>query len=131
MSILGRKVSVKATVAVAVLIVCAALLSAASRTPAREITLVARGMAFYLESEPSTPNPTIEVRAGEHVRIVLRNEDRGIRYDSAVPAIEVGMRAIDWNRRGEITFDVPASSGTYQCVCRPHLLMMRGTIQVD
>ena len=93
--------------------------------------LVTRGMAFYLEGDPTTRNPTIRVKGGEHVRIVLRNDDRGMAHDFAVPAIEVGMDTIDWNERGEIAFDVPVTPGTYEYVCRPHLLMMRGTIQVD
>ena len=131
MSILGRSVSVTAIVAVIALMVFAALLPAASRTPAREITLVARGMALYLEGDPSAPNPTIKVKAGERVRIVLRNEDRGMTHDFAVPSIEVGLNAIKWNERGEIAFDVPATPGRYEYVCRPHLLMMRGTIQVE
>ena len=48
-----------------------------SSTPAREITLVARDMAFYLESDPDDAEPDDRVKAGERVRIVLRNEDAG------------------------------------------------------
>jgi len=131
MSIMGKKVSVKAVVAVAALMVFAALLPVASRTPAREITLVAKGMAFYLEGDLAAPNPTIRVKRGEHVRVVLRNEDRGMKHDFAVPTINVGMKTIDWTERDEVTFDIPATPGTYEYVCRPHLLMMRGTIQVE
>lgn len=130
MSILGRRVSAKAVVALAALLVVAMLLPAASRTPDREITLVTRGMTFYLESDPGTPNPTIAVKAGEHVRIVLRNDDRGMTHDFAVPAIDVAMDGIAWNERGDVTFDVPASPGTYEYVCRPHLPMMRGVVRV-
>ena len=132
MSVMGRRVSLKAAViAVAVLLVFAALLPAASRTWSREITLVAKGMTFYLEGHPDAPNPTIRVKAGELVRVVLRNEDRGMKHDVAVPAINVAMKVVDWSERGEVTFDVPAIPGTYEYVCRPHLLMMRGTIQVE
>lgn len=132
MSIMGRRVSLTtAVIAGAVLLLFAALLPAAGRTPSREITLVAKGMTFYLEGRPDEPNPTIHVKAGEHVRVVLRNDDRGMKHYFAVPAIDAEMKVVNWNERGEIAFDVPASPGTYEYICRPHSLMMRGTIQVD
>lgn len=130
MSIWGRKVSVKAVAAMAALMVVAALLPVMTSTVDREITLVARGMTFYLDGDPATPNPTITLRAGETVRVVLRNEDRGMRHDFAIPAVDVGLTAIGWKQSGELTFDVPTAPGAYEYVCRPHLLMMRGTIRV-
>jgi len=130
MSILGRKVSTKAIAAMAVFMLLAVLLPALSSTPTREVTLVAKGMAFYLESDPSTPNPTLEVRAGERLRVVLRNQDRGLTHDFAVPAVAAAMAGIDWNESGEVVLDVPDTPGTYEYMCRPHALMMRGTIRV-
>ena len=130
MSILGRKVSTKAIAAMAVLMLLAVLLPALSSTPAREVTLVARGMAFYLENDPNTPNPTLEVKAGERLRVVLRNQDRGLTHDFAVPAVAAAMNAIGWNESGEVVLDVPDTPGTYEYMCRPHALMMRGTIRV-
>lgn len=65
MSILGRKVP--GVVVAVVVMLAAAGVSATVWRPAREareIRLVARGMAFYLESDPSTPNPTLVVKAG-------------------------------------------------------------------
>ena len=131
MSILGRTVSMKAVAAIAGLMLLAALLPVRSSTPTREVTLVARGMAFYLDGDPSTPNPTLEVRAGERVRIVLRNQDRGMTHDFAVPALAAAMNAIRWNESGDVTFDVPEMPGTYQYECRPHRPMMRGVLRVD
>ena len=119
-----------AIVAIAGLMLLAALLPARSGTPTREITLVVSGMAFYLEGDPSTPNPTLEVKAGERVRIVLRNEDRGLTHDFAVPVVAAAMNAIDWNQSGEVTLDVPDTPGTYEYMCRPHRLMMRGILRV-
>ena len=130
MSIWGRKVPTKVIAAIAGLMLLAALLPAWSSTPTREVTLVARGMAFYLDGDPSTPNPTLEVRAGERVRIVLRNQDRGMTHDFAVPAVAAAMSAIGWDESGEVVLDVPDTPGTYEYVCRPHALMMRGTIRV-
>ena len=39
------------------------------------------------------------------------------------------MNAIDWDESAEVTFDVPDTPGTYEYVCRPHHLMMRGIIR--
>ena len=134
MSILGHHVSRTALLRIAATVVgvllLAVLLPALTRTPAREITLVTRGMAFYIDGDRSTPNPTIEVTAGERVRIVVLNQDRGMTHDFAVPAIAAAMNAIRWNQSGDVTFNVPDTRGTYQYECRPHRLMMRGTIRV-
>lgn len=130
MSILGRHVSMTSVAALAALMVLAALLPAVSSTPAREITLVARGMAFYVEGAPTEPNPTLELTAGERVRVTLRNDDRGMTHDFAVPVAGAGLEPIEWNERGVVVFDVPATPGTYEYVCRPHLLMMKGVIKV-
>ena len=130
MSILGRRVSAKLVAAIAGLMLLVALLPAWSEAPPREVTLVARGMAFYLAGDPSRPNPTLDVKAGERVRIVLRNEDRGMTHDFAVPVVAAAMNVIAWDESGEVTFDVPDTPGTYEYVCRPHSLMMRGTIRV-
>ncbi len=129
MSIWGRKISVKVVVAVAALMVMAALLPVMTSSVDREVTLVARGMTFYVEGEPA-PNPTIIVKAGETVRVVLRNEDRGMTHDFAVPALDASMDLIDWNESDTVTFDVPSEPGTYEYICNPHRLMMRGTIKV-
>ena len=130
MSILGHTVPMKAVAAIAGLMLLAALLPALSSTPTREVVLVAKGMAFYLEGDPNRPNPTLEMKAGERVRIVLANQDRGMTHDFAVPAVAAAMNAIDWNQSGEVTLDVPDTPGTYEYVCRPHALMMRGIIRV-
>jgi plastocyanin len=61
---------------------------------------------------------------------VLRNEERGMAHDFAVPALDAVTRLLDWNESDTVTFDVPRTPGTYEYVCRPHLLMMRGTLLV-
>lgn len=129
MRIWGRKVSVKMVAAAAALMVIMALLPVMTSSVDREVTLVARGMAFYVEGDP-TPNPTITVKAGETVRIVLRNEDRGMTHDFAVPPLGAVTQLINWNESGTVTFEVPSEPGTYEYVCSPHRLMMRGTIRV-
>jgi plastocyanin len=132
MSIWGRRVSGKAVAAVAVLfVVVAGLLPVLTKARAREVTLVVRDMAFYLEEEGKTPNPIIVAKPGETIRVVLVNRDRGVTHDFAVPAVEASTDLIDWNEQDEVTFDVPDEPGTYEYVCRPHLLMMmRGKLIV-
>ena len=131
MSILGHKVSTKVVATAAGLMLLAALLPALTRTPAREVHLVMKGMAFYLETDLETPNPNIQVKAGERVRVVVRNEDRGLTHDFAVPVAGALTNEITWNQSGEVVFDVPEVPGTYEYVCQPHRLMMRGTIRVN
>jgi plastocyanin len=130
MSILGRQISTKWVAVFAVVMIVGALLPVMTRTPAREITLVAREMAFYLEGDYAHPNPDIEVKAGEHVRVVVRNEERGMTHDFALPAVSASVDLLEWNERDEVTFDAPTTPGTYEYVCRPHMLMMKGILKV-
>jgi plastocyanin len=114
----------------AAVVVLGGLLSASATTPDREIRLIVRDMAFYLPGDAGGPNPVIEVRAGEKVRVVLVNQDRGMRHDFAVPAASAETALLRWNESGEVVFDAPAVPGTYAYVCLPHQLMMRGIIRV-
>jgi plastocyanin len=130
MSILGHRVSARAIGVLVALMLVAALLPAVSSTPTRDVTLVVKGMAFYLESDLNTANPTIDVKAGERVRVVVKNQDRGLTHDFAVPAVGAVMKEITWNQRGRLVFTVPTQPGTYEYVCQPHRLMMKGMIRV-
>jgi len=130
MSIWGVRVSMKLVAVAVIAVIAGALVPVAMKSPSREVTLVVRDMAFYLEGDPNTPNPTIEVKAGEHVRIVLRNEDRGFTHDFSVPRLNTALDAVDWNESDDVVIDVPDTPGTYEYVCRPHALMMRGTLRV-
>lgn len=130
MSILGKRIPIRAIAAMAVLMILAVLSPALSKTPPREITLVAKDMAFYLESDLKTPNPTLDIKAGERVRITLKNQDRGITHDFAVPAIRKAVGQIGWNQSDEVVFTAPKRPGAYPYECQPHRLMMRGTIRV-
>ena len=53
MSILGRPVSWKAVAALSAVLIVAALLPTTTSPYAREIHLVAKDMAFYLEGDPA------------------------------------------------------------------------------
>jgi plastocyanin len=130
MSILGRRIPRWGITLMAVAMLCVGLVPALSNTPSREITLVAKNMAFYLETDPKTPNPTLEVKAGERVRIVLKNQDRGMTHDLAVPVVKESLDLLDWNESDAMTFTAPSKPGTHAYECQPHRLMMRGTLRV-
>ena len=133
MSILGRRISNKtvAVIVLAMVVGAGGLIPLLSKTPSREITLVARGMAFYLQDDPMTPNPTLVLQAGTTVRVVLHNLERGMTHDLAMPAFRgASIEGLDWNESGELTLRVPDRPGTYEYVCRPHSLMMHGTVRV-
>ena len=97
----------------------------------REIRLVVRDMTFYLDGQ-TVPNPDLRVRAGEHIRLVLRNEDPGMQPDFAVRPWQVVTPALE--KKGEeaaVTFRVPDLRGTQIYSCTPHAEMMRGTITIE
>ncbi len=131
MSILGKRVSIKWVTALAAAMVClAGLLPVWTKGRTREVVLVASDMAFRLESDPSTPNPVITVSAGESVRVVLKNRDRGMTHDFAVPSLGAEMDALKSDEEDALTFDAPSTPGVYEYLCRPHKLMMKGTLRV-
>ena len=104
-------------------------LSARDSAP-REIRIVVRDMNFYVEGH-ADPNPTLRLHAGETVRLVLRNEDGGMKHDFAIPAWRAATRRIESGEEASVTFRAPgrASSQTYKCT--PHGAIMRGTILVE
>ena len=130
MSIWGRRISTKpVAIVTAVFVVAMGVAHALMGANAREVTLVVKDMAFYIEGD-TTANPVIEARAGETLRVVVKNQDRGMTHDFAVPSIDAATDEMKWNERDEITFEVPSQPGAYDYVCRPHLLMMKGTLNV-
>lgn len=97
----------------------------------RDIRIVVKDMAFYANGG-ALPNPTLTFKAGEEIRLVLRNEDGGMTHDFSVKAWQVGTKTL--SAKGEedvIVFRVPDSRGTIAYQCTPHSEMMRGTIQVE
>ena len=120
------------TIAAAVALVAAAVVtSAGAREQVREIHLVARGMAFYLDADPTTANPTITLQGGERVRLVLRNETPGIDHDLAITSFGVGLTPVAVGHVAAFDFEVPDRPGRHEYVCRPHAVMMKGTVVVQ
>jgi plastocyanin len=113
-------------------VVAAALLPimGLSREHDREVRLVAVGRTFYLEGAP-TPNPTLKLRAGERIRLVLRNEDEGMRHDLRIREWNIAVPPIHGKGERALTFRVPDVRGTTSYACTPHAASMLGTIAVE
>jgi len=123
----------KRSLALLLLIAGVAILAGAMSSSAgatREVTLVARGMAFYLEDD-TTPNPTIRARPGETIRLVLSNETPGVLHDLALAQLGVSIAPVKAGSIGSISLRLPSGPGAYDYVCRPHAQMMRGRLLVD
>lgn len=107
------------------------MLASSGADPVHEIRLVVRDMNFYVEGE-SQPNPTLSVKAGAQVRLVLKNEDPGMRHDFVVATWEVGTKILeDRGQQDTIEFRAPSGPGEHVYHCTPHAQLMRGTIRVQ
>lgn len=99
--------------------------------PSREVVLVVRDMSFYADGQLDTPNPVLQLRAGERVRLVLRNEESGMRHNFAVPALDVATRELNGEGSTHVDFVVPRKTGRHEYICTPHAVMMRGVIEIN
>lgn len=87
-------------------------------------------MAFVQQDAPNQPNPPLRLRAGERVRLVLRNEAPGLLHDIAIPALDVALDEISAGESRDVIFTVPAAHGQHEYLCRPHAAMMKGVVEV-
>ena len=104
-------------------------LIANTRMAVREITLVARDMAFYLEGG-TVPNPTIRLDAGEEVRFILRNLDPGVVHNLAIEGWALETTPLDADASATLRVRAPDQPGRQTYLCLPHREMMRGVIEV-
>ena len=131
-----RAGGIRGAIAVVVVIAVAMLsllvlfpFAVATRTPVREITLVARDMTFYVEGE-TTPNPTIWLTPGEEVQFSLHNADPGIAHNLAIMGWQLETARLETG--ASVTFRVraPEDPTRQRYVCTPHRQMMGGLIVV-
>jgi heme/copper-type cytochrome/quinol oxidase subunit 2 len=99
------------------------------RPAPREVVLVAKDMRFFL-SGGSAPNPTLTFRAGEVVRLVLRNEDAGVTHDFAVRGLRIAVPAVAGRGEAVIDVRVPERTGRHVYACTPHARMMFGHVEI-
>jgi Flp pilus assembly protein CpaB len=97
----------------------------------RELRIVAKDMTFYVDGE-QTANPTLRFKAGEHIRLVLRNEDAGMTHDFVIKEWDVATETLtDKGAEDTIVFRVPEQRASTAYQCSPHSEMMRGSVRVD
>ena len=102
-----------------------------TREDVREVALVVRNMTYYLDGV-ETPNPPLRFKAGERVRLTLRNEDRGMTHDFNIRSWGVATEVLDGAGQDTVTFRVPAQpGGPVEYTCTPHTAMMTGSIVVE
>lgn len=120
-----------AAVVLGIAVAAAALsVGATSRPPRREVALIARGMAFYLPGDP-TPNPRLAGTRGEHLVIVLRNDDVGMAHDLAVEALEAATPELSGDgATARLRLRLPDAPGELPYVCTLHSRLMRGILEV-
>jgi plastocyanin len=87
-------------------------------------------MTFVSDERPDEANPVLVLRAGERVRLVIRNEAPGLLHDIAIPAWGVQIDPIHYGETAEIVVTVPATPGRTRYVCRPHAELMNGLVEV-
>ena len=104
-------------------------LAASTRTAVRDITLVARDMAFYLDGG-SEPNPTIQVRTGETVQLTVLNRDPGLKHNLTIEALGLDMPLLETAASRRVRLRAPSRPGRLPYGCAPHSEMMRGVIEV-
>ncbi len=91
--------------------------------PLRQIVLEARGVAF------NETNPTLGLRPGETVRIVVRNNDPGVLHSITIPGIHDRLVHVPAGQEVAFTVRVP-DSGSFEYVCPQHAPEMKGGIVV-
>ncbi len=92
--------------------------------PVRTIVLTAKGMKF------NATNPTIDLEPGEWIRIVMRNEDPGMKHDLAIPQLGLRSAVTEAGESTVLSFRVP-ESGLLTYLCSFHPISMKGTFYVD
>jgi plastocyanin len=97
----------------------------------RQVVLVARGMAFVAPGGEGGPNPTLRLRAGEYVRLVLQNQDPGMRHDVVAPGLGLKTAAVGHGETQRRLFRVPRAAGSYDYFCSFHDRLMRGRMVVE
>jgi plastocyanin len=116
--------------AAAVVVGLLPMIASAPADPVREVRIVTRDMTFYVEGSDE-PNPTLTFRAGEQVRILLKNEDDGMDHDFSVPGWQTKTKLLTGRGDATLLIKVPTTKGTESYTCTPHAEIMRGIIRIE
>lgn len=74
-------------------------------------------------------NPTLRVRTGQTVEIILRSLDPGMKHDLVVPDLNLKIDAVAYGETATLRFTAPPP-GTYSYFCSMHPKIMRGELIV-
>ncbi len=97
----------------------------------REIVLIARDMAFTAPGEAAGPNPTLRLRAGERIRLVLENRDPGMKHDVVAPGLGIRTATVEFAATGRRLITVPRTPGAFDYFCTYHDKLMRGRMVIE
>ena len=126
MSMRQRKVLLRSSfllpIAALMLIAARGVMGNAQHDRYRTLVVTAKDM-MYDQSE-------IRVAPGEWVRLVLRNEDPGMKHDLVIEGLGLATTLIKTGERTELVFQVPAQ-GSFTFLCSMHPVTMRGVLIID
>ncbi len=74
-------------------------------------------------------NPTLRVRSGQTVEIVLRSQDRGMKHDLVIADLDKRTEPVAFGESATLRFTAP-EPGTYAYFCSMHPKIMRGQLIV-
>jgi plastocyanin len=113
--------------AAAALVSASAVLTMSDR---RDVRLTVRGMAYY-GTDSSSPNPTLRLRRGEKIHLVLTNDDEGYQHNLVAPVLGIRTGLVNQGQTTDLQVTVPDLPGSYPYTCGPHAEMMRGVIVIE
>jgi plastocyanin len=103
----------------------------ASETPDRVIVLTASRYAFHMGDGGDAANPPLRLRAGERVRVVVRNAEEGdVEHNFKIPGLGVHCtKGLAPGEQEAIEFTVPKDGiYTYTCCSHPG---MGGRVEIE
>jgi hypothetical protein len=94
------------------------------KAPLREIVLVANAVEFYLEGQPEQTNPTLRLKAGQPIKLVIRNEEPG-KVLHCFNTGDLGVKTTGSLAGGEseALLFTPKKKGTFVYACLLHATM--------
>ena len=101
------------------------------KLPVREIVLVTDDLSFFIAGQTKEPNPTIHLKRGQTVKLVIRNDEPG-KVLHCFTTGDLGVKTTGSLATGEsetLTF-TPKKKGTYVYACLLHG-SMAGKLVVD
>ncbi len=89
----------------------------------------------FRQADPANPsrwldNPTLRVRTGETIELVLRNRDAGMKHDLTIAELGLKTRMTYFGATVVLRFTAP-QPGTYIYLCSIHPRLMRGQLIVE